>query len=238
LSASDGADRELGADRARGEEEIGTGTGTGIGIGGSVKDGAGSDPVSSLSLAPARVLVLGLGNILLSDEGLGVHALQRFCARHAVPEGVAVLDGGTAGMDLIDAIAGHERLIVLDAVATAGAPGTRVRMADDEVHRFLRQRLSPHQLGLCDVLAYLELMDEAPRQVTILGVQPQCLDLGCTLSEEIERAMDPLLAMLADELARFGHPVTDAAQDAAQDAAGGAAVRPPPRDDRAPPSSG
>jgi hydrogenase maturation protease len=147
------------------------------------------------------VLILGLGNTLLRDEGVGVHAVNALDQRYRMPEGIETLDGGTSGMDLLDAIAGRERLIVCDAIKSEAAPGSVVRIDGDDVAAFFATRISPHQLGLRDVLANLELMDERPGHVTIIGIVPEDLSLGTELSaagvEGMERGIDFVLEELA-----------------------------------------
>jgi hydrogenase maturation protease len=149
------------------------------------------------------VLVLGLGNILLSDEGVGVRVVETLRARYHLP-GVEVLDGGTAGMDLIDVIAGRRHLLIVDAVKDGGRPGSLLRLTGADVKPFFRQRLSPHQLGLPDVLAFLELMDAAPASLTVIGIEPKSLDLGVELSPELLAAVDAAMAAVVEDLRARG----------------------------------
>lgn len=151
-----------------------------------------------------RALVLGLGNILLGDEGVGVRIVEALAARYVFPEGVEALDGGTSGMELLDTIAGCENLLICDAVRADGPPGTVIRLADAQVPALFRQHLSPHQLGLADVLATLTLIGQAPASVTLIGVVPQNLDLGMELSAAMAPAIDRAVACLAEELRRLG----------------------------------
>ncbi len=151
-----------------------------------------------------NVLVLGLGNILLSDEGVGVRIVEALDDRYALPESVETLDGGTSGMDLLDQIAGRDLLIVADALRADAAPGTVIRLADEEIKAFFRTRMSPHQIGLADVLASLRLSDEDPRRIVIIGVVPQSLDLGLELTATIAAALETALTMILDELKRNG----------------------------------
>ena len=173
--------------------------------GGALADtaaGAGAPP-SSLN-----VLVLGAGNILLSDEAIGVRVVEALQQRHRLPEGVEVLDGGTCGMDLLDVIADRDHLILVDAVDTGSPPGTIVRLKDDEIPAVFRTKSSPHQLGLQDVLALLRLLDSAPAHVTVIGVQPASLKLGLELTPLIAARLDAMVEMVADELAALGVPMT------------------------------
>ena len=154
----------------------------------------------------ARVLVLGAGNILLSDEGIGVRVVEALQQRYRVPEEVEVLDGGTCGMDLLDIIAGRDHLILVDAVDTGSPPGTVVRLDDGEIPAVFRTKSSPHQLGLQDVLALLLLLDAAPAHVTVIGVQPASLDIGLELSPVVAARLDEMVEMVAQELAAIGLP--------------------------------
>lgn len=179
--------------------------GADIGGGGG---GSGQDPLSP----PGSVLVLGVGNILLADEGVGVRAVEAFRCRYVVPAAVEILDGGTAGMGLIDLIAGRKHLIIVDAVNAGGAPGSIVRLAGADIVPFLRQRLSPHQLGLLDVLAYLQLMETAPESVTIIGITPDDMSLSLDLSPPLQAALTGIADRIADELTALGVPLVRAGE--------------------------
>lgn len=150
------------------------------------------------------VLVLGLGNILMGDEGVGVRVVETLARRYDLPPEVEVVDGGTSGMDLLNAVADRDHLIVADAVNLDAEPGTVVRLADDQVQAFFRTRISPHQLGLSDLLAALILVDEAPARVTIVGVVPKDLSLGTELSPSTVVACDEAAALVAAELKSLG----------------------------------
>jgi hydrogenase maturation protease len=158
-----------------------------------------------LTLAVRPVLVLGMGNVLLEDEGLGVRALETLNARYRLPDEVELLDGGTSGMSLLDQISGREHLIVLDAVQTGDPPGTLVRLADSDVPVYFSMRISPHQLGLSDVLASLEFSGEKPANVIVLGLVPQSLEMSLDLSGLIQQRLDVLVTAAADELQRLGY---------------------------------
>lgn len=97
-----------------------------------------ADACEGMHRRVANVLVLGVGNILLSDEGIGVRVVEALQQRYRVPEGVEMVDGGTCGMDLLDLIAGRDHLILVDAVATGGPPGTVVRLEGDEIPALFR----------------------------------------------------------------------------------------------------
>lgn len=149
-------------------------------------------------------LVLGLGNILLGDEGVGVRVVQRLAQRGGLSSEVEILDGGTAGMDLLDAIAGRDLLIVADAVRVDAPAGTVLRLEDEQVHAYFGARLTPHQLGLCDLLATLRLTGETPARIVVIGIAPKCLDLGLELSPSADRACDQAVHEILNELTACG----------------------------------
>ncbi len=150
------------------------------------------------------VLILGLGNILLRDEGVGVRLVERLAARYEFPPEVEVLDGGTSGMELIYSIAGRDLLVVCDAVRAEAAPGTVMRIAGEDLPAFFRTKLSPHQLGLSDVLAMLRLLERVPAHVVLVGIVPEDLELGTKLSPRIESALEEALEIVLAEIERYG----------------------------------
>lgn len=150
------------------------------------------------------VLVLGIGNILLGDEGIGVRVVEALEARYDLPDAVQVVDGGTAGMGLLDLIAGRDHVIIVDAVKTGAEPGTIVRLEGDAIPVGFRQRISPHSLGLGDVLAVLTMLDQAPEELVVIGIEPADLDFGVGLSPQIEAQLDPLVDAVIGELSRLG----------------------------------
>lgn len=167
--------------------------------------------MSSPTTQAAEVVLLGVGNILLSDEGVGVRAIEEIERRYELPAAVRVIDGGTCGMELLDALAGARHLIIVDAVKSGQAPGTIVRLAGDAVPVFFTTKLSPHQVGLSDVLAALAVMEESPGETVIIGVEPASLELALELSPTVDAVMEALIATVVAELERVG--VTAAARN-------------------------
>ncbi len=151
-----------------------------------------------------NVLVLGIGNILLRDEGVGVRVIESLAKRYTLPADVEVLDGGTSGMDLLYTISGRDVLIVCDAIKSDASPGTVIQINGDDVPAFFQTKLSPHQVGLSDVLATLKLLDELPPLVSIVGVVPADLSLGTELSPTAAGAVDHALTIIIKQLAAVG----------------------------------
>jgi hydrogenase maturation protease len=152
----------------------------------------------------SRILVIGLGNILMQDEGVGVRVAELLESRYELPPEVEVIDGGTTGTELFQPMRGKERLIVTDCVSTGDAPGTLVRLADEQVPAFFQTKISNHQLGLSDLLALLAVSGDAPEHVTIIGMVPYHLNNTLGLSEETQLGIEAMLQMLVDELAMAG----------------------------------
>jgi hydrogenase maturation protease len=159
-----------------------------------------------------RALVLGLGNVLLRDEGLGVWVAEALRRGFAFPEGVSILEGGTLGLDLLPWLDSVERLLVIDAVRLGRAPGAIVRLEGDEVPAALDVKLSPHQIGVQDLLAAAHLMGREPPSIVLWGMEPGRLDPGTGFSPAVARALPRLQTEIVDELRRWGlpaRPVTD-----------------------------
>lgn len=154
-----------------------------------------------------KIVVLGIGNLLLGDEGVGVHAVEAIRARYRLPDAVEAVDGGTAGMELLPIIADADHVILLDAVYSDQPAGTLIRLDDKAVPAFFRTKLSPHQVGLADVLAASELSGCAPRRLTFFGCVPENMELGMELTPTVAPQMDRMIGLVVEELAKQGQPL-------------------------------
>jgi hydrogenase maturation protease len=154
-----------------------------------------------------KTLVLGVGNKLMSDEGVGVHVIERLAAGYKIPPEVQILDGGTLGMDLLYYLEGIENLLLIDAVETHKGPGTIIRLEDEAVPVFLSLKISPHQLGVPDMLAAAKFKDLYPKRLVLWGVQPELMEIGLELSPLIESKVDILVGNLVEQLKAWGHAV-------------------------------
>lgn len=151
-----------------------------------------------------KAVVLGVGNILLADEGVGVRAVEALERDYVLPDVVTVVDAGTSGMEMLEDLSHLDFLLVVDAIAAGQPPGTLVRLAGDEVPVFFRRNLSPHGIGLSDVLAALEFMGAEPRETLILGVQPVSMALSTELTPVIAACVPELVAQVVEELTARG----------------------------------
>jgi hydrogenase maturation protease len=147
-----------------------------------------------------RVLVLGLGNPLLGDEGIGVRAVEELKGLE-LPDGVTVVEGGTAGLGLISLMEGYQRVIIVDAADMGHPPGRVVRFTPSEVQlKTVEAPLSLHQIGLGEVLALAKALEVVPAELVIIGVQPSRVEGGIGLSPEVEGAIPQIIRIILDEL--------------------------------------
>lgn len=148
-----------------------------------------------------RVVVLGVGNILLSDEGVGVHAVNELDRLYQMAAGVEILDGGTSGMDCLDQIADLDHLIIADCMRSKSEPGTIKVLRGDEIPAYFKTKLSPHQVGLSDVLATLNFHGIQPRNVVLVGVEPKSFATHMGLTDELSAVLPAVVETLVAELA-------------------------------------
>jgi hydrogenase maturation protease len=153
-------------------------------------------------------LVLGLGNILLGDDGVGVRALERLQSLYDFPEELRVLDGGTLGLDLLPYVEDADRLLLIDAVQAGQEPGTLLRLEGEEVPSFLAVKLSPHQMALPDLLAAARLRGRYPSEVVLWGVQPGSMATTLDLSPPVAAQVDVLVDRVLADLGRWGFKPT------------------------------
>lgn len=161
-------------------------------------------PVHSEQLAASHTragstLVLGLGNILLRDEGIGVRVVQAM-EQAALPPDVEILDGGTAGVDLLDVLADRQKVVVIDAIDGELAPGTVLRLTPDELAPRREPGVSLHDLGLLETLAMARQLNAAPREVVIIGVKPYRVECGLDLTAEASRLVPRIVDLVLAEL--------------------------------------
>jgi hydrogenase maturation protease len=155
--------------------------------------------------ALGEVLVIGLGNPLMGDDGLGLAALERLGRRWRLPETVRLVDGGTWGLNLLPLVEGADRVIFLDAIDAGEAFGALVQVEREDVPRFLALKLSPHQIDLREVLALAELRGTLPSHLVAIGLQPGRLEMGCGLSPEIQSRLDAVLLATVKRLQSWGY---------------------------------
>jgi hydrogenase maturation protease len=150
------------------------------------------------------ILVLGLGNLLMQDDAVGVHVVQRLQQQFLFPPQVRVLDGGTLGLDLLPYIEEAEQVLIIDALEMRAAPGSMHRLVGEEVPRAFAGKLSVPQRGLQDLLAVAELQGTLPAEVVVLGVQAVSIDMGLELTPAVAAALDGLIDAVLAQLQCWG----------------------------------
>ncbi len=150
------------------------------------------------------VTILGLGNILLGDEGFGVHFINRFGERYLLPEGVQAVDGGVLGLGLLSIVTGTEHLIVIDTIKVEDRPGSIFRFTREEMSLHLPPPTSAHEVEFLDVLAMADLMGECPPVVFIVVVPKKygTMEIGMT-DVMVDRFTD-VEDLLLNELSALG----------------------------------
>lgn len=151
-----------------------------------------------------NILVLGVGNLLLSDESIGVHVINQLENEYVFPDGVELVDGGTAGMELLDYIAKREHVIIVDAVLTGDEPGTVVILKDDDVPALFNNKVSPHQLGLSDLLGALKLTEESPENIFLVGIVPESVEPGLEMTDTVSKTIPTVKKLLLEQLNNIG----------------------------------
>jgi hydrogenase maturation protease len=154
-----------------------------------------------------QALVLGIGNLLIGDEGVGCKAVEELARRYQLPPAVECIDGGTAGFELLPMLEGRDHVILIDALRDEREPGTVIMVEDEHVPKAFMNRTTPHQLGICDVLAAAELTDALPKHLTLYGVEPKQLDVGIGLSPEVEAGMEKVISAVVEQLRHSGYEV-------------------------------
>lgn len=150
-------------------------------------------------------VVIGLGNPLMGDDGLGVTALARLRDEWEVPDNLLLVDGGTWGMNLLPTIESARRVLLLDAIDRGMPAGTQVVLTRDEIPKYLAIKLSPHQIDLREILALAELRGTLPAETLALGIQPERIELSLALSQSVAARVDALLATVRHQLSLWGH---------------------------------
>lgn len=150
------------------------------------------------------ILVLGVGNILFTDEGVGVRAVEQLQEEYVFPPNVTLMDGGTLGTRLMDPIMASQHLIVVDAVLGGGEPGSIYRLTGDDLRKSLAFKNSLHQTDLVDTLIYCGMLGNRPEAV-VVGIEPHDYQtMSVELSSVIRARLPMLMQSVLGEIAKAG----------------------------------
>lgn len=155
--------------------------------------------------AAHHTVVIGLGNTLMGDDGLGVAAVARLSDEWILPPNVELVFGDNWGLALLPAIEDAGRVLLVDAIDAGVAPGSDVRIERNALPRYFSTKLSPHQVDLREVLALAEIRGRLPAEIVAIGLQPACISWAQGLSEVVADGLDRLVGCVIDQLRRWGH---------------------------------
>ena len=136
------------------------------------------------------IVVLGVGNILLTDEGFGVHVVNQLREDYVFNPPITILDGGTMGMELLTYMRGMTQLVLVDAIHGGEAPGTVYEFPHEEMNHYFTEAISVHEVGMQDILRIRALQEDPLEDAVVIGVEPESLELGLTLSETTQAAVE------------------------------------------------
>jgi hydrogenase maturation protease len=167
------------------------------------KRGSFKDPLFETKEILVRrkgILVLGIGNLLLKDEGVGVHAVQKL-QEMDLPDHVEVVDGGTAGLDLLEWIDGRDKVVVIDAVKSGGIPGTIYRFSGENIKEVSKPWLSLHDIDITDLLKLIDMLGVKKPEVIVIGIEAKDIEsVDLELSKEIEAQIPKVIEQVMKEI--------------------------------------
>jgi hydrogenase maturation protease len=149
----------------------------------------------------------------MMDESVGVRAVEELGRRFRFPEDAELLDGGTSGVELLPYLRDRDCLIIIDAIKSGNPPGTVLKVEGHDIPAKFRTRISPHQLGISDLLAVATLSGELPGHVVLFGIEPKIVEVGLGLSEEVKEGFERLLEAVTGELKSIGCRVEPAGKE-------------------------
>ncbi|MCP4669800.1 MAG: HyaD/HybD family hydrogenase maturation endopeptidase [Desulfobacula sp.] len=154
-------------------------------------------------MSKEKIAVIGIGNILMQDEGIGVHIIKEL-EKYSFNPHIALIDGGNMGMDLLPFFDEHDKMIIVDAVDFEKQPGFIDTIENDDILTLFTTKMSLHHLGLKDVLSYAKLLDQTPKDLSLIGIQPKKVELDMKLSKTINSKIDTLTHMVLEKLKTWG----------------------------------
>ncbi|MBN2535716.1 MAG: hydrogenase maturation protease [Spirochaetales bacterium] len=160
-----------------------------------------------------NVLIIGIGNVLLKDEGIGIHSIRRIQAdagkKQSPWQGAEFLAGGTSGLDMLEQLKGRDKIIIVDAAQTNDPPGTIYRLNENDLKTFTPgEKLSLHNINLRDVVNLLSFLQETIPEIVIIAINAKDISPGECLTEEIENKMPEVLALIHKEYTALATPTT------------------------------
>ncbi len=151
-----------------------------------------------------RTLVLGVGNPLIADEGLGVEAVNLLREKYRFKENIEIVDGGTKGLELLRFFENVENLIIVDAVYVKGKrAGDIVRIEKEKIKYYLKNKMSVHDIGIDDLISVLEFTGRMPKRVVLIGMVPEKIEFFYGLSKTVETKLEALVKEVVKQLEKW-----------------------------------
>jgi hydrogenase maturation protease len=155
-------------------------------------------------MAIQKICILGLGNILMRDEGVGVHIANALRQKYSFQPEITIIDGGTTGNDLLPYFEQHNNILIIDAVEFGESPGFMGLIENENILTHLNTKLSLHHLGLSDVLSSMKLLGIQPDEVCLVGIQPKIMKVGLELSTTLSKKIPEIEKKVLTLLAKWG----------------------------------
>ncbi len=151
-----------------------------------------------------EICVIGLGNLLMQDDAVGIRTIEAMEKLYRFQPHIDLIDGGTAGLDLLPVMDLYERVIFVDAVDAGESPGEIVLMEGNELPSFLSAQGSVHHVGLADLLFAAKISDTLPSEIYLVGIQPKSIDIGIELTDVLQDRLEAIIAAVAQRLSTWG----------------------------------
>lgn len=150
-----------------------------------------------------KITILGIGNTLFSDEGVGIHLLPLLEDALKDVENIEIIEGLTDGMKLLGPVEDAENLIIIDAINAGKEPGTIITLVEDEIPAYFGIKMSIHQLGFQEVLLAAKLRERYPKKIVMFGMQPTSLQMGIELTDTNQKKLGELAKTVIDQVKRW-----------------------------------
>jgi len=150
------------------------------------------------------VVILGLGNLLMQDEGVGIHALRVLQETYKFEPEIDIIDGGTSGLDLLPFFRPESQMIMIDAMVFDEPPGSIGRVEDEDILARLNTKTSVHHLGLSDLLAMARLTEMVPKKIVLFGVKPESMELEVGLTDTVNESIPRLITHVIEQVEQWG----------------------------------
>ena len=151
-----------------------------------------------------EIVLLGVGNILLTDEGLGVHVVKDIKESFAFTPAITIIDGGTMGMELLTYMRGMKKILLVDAINGGEPAGTVYEFPHKELEQYFTEHISVHEVGMQDILRIRAIQEEPLEDAVVIGVEPEYLEIGFEPSEVVQRALPEIKDRVLNVLRQWG----------------------------------